>query len=267
MTAFDPMRVSVPSQEGLLPDDEARSLVESVKWYHSFKLRDGLETPGVSEFNAAAAADALGIPSDLTGLRALDIGAWDGPLTFELERRGAKAFALDIQDPTRVGFDVARRILGSDAIHYQGSVYQLPHNDLKDLDLVAFRGVYYHLKHPILAFERISAAMKVGGTLHFEGEGLLHYAEALGGERAKLDVAAILESGAPVCLIYPNRYKGANNWFVPTPACLKSCMQAAGFDVMEMNVYTSKEDPTAQRLYGYAYKVRENAELLEHPLY
>lgn len=265
--AVQPLGISSPVTQQAMSDDEARALVGSVGWYHSFELREGLTTPGVSEFHPAPSADALKIPKDLTGKRALDIGAWDGPLTFELERRGAQAFALDIQDPTQVGFDVARRVLGSNATHYQGSVYQLPHHELRDLDVVAFRGVFYHLKHPILAFERISAAMKVGGTLHFEGEALLRYAESLDQKKVKLDFASILTSGAPVCLIYPNQFKSGNNWFIPTPACLEACMIAAGFEVKEMNLYQPEEDPDAQRVYGYAVKVRNDAELREHPLY
>jgi hypothetical protein len=82
----------------------------------------------------------------LSGLRALDIGAWDGAITFELERRGGQAAALDIEDPAHVGLDTARRVLGSRAIHYQGRVYQLPTNELRELDLIVFRGVHYHLK-------------------------------------------------------------------------------------------------------------------------
>lgn len=216
---------------------------------------------------AKEALDSLSVPEDLLGERTLDVGAWDGPLTFEMERRGADAAALDIQDPERVGYATARRVMGMRAPHYRGSVYDLPTDDLRDLDRIIFRGVYYHLKHPILAFERLSMALRMGGSLHFEGEGLLKYAETLKGVPAKLHFKAILESNAPVCLIYPNAYKKANNWFVPTPAGLEACMIAAGLEVAEMHTYTSLRDQTAQRLYGRAVKVRENAEILEHPLY
>lgn len=261
------VRISRAPADAHLSDSQARDLVAGVKWYHRFELRPGLMTPGVSDFGAKAAADSLKIPADLHGKRVLDVGAWDGPLTFELERRGAEAFALDVQDPTRVGFDVARRVLGSRAVHYEGSVYQLPCEDLHDLDLIVARGVYYHLKHPILAFERLAAALKLGGTLHFEGEGLLNYAEDLDGKPVNIDFAALNKSNAPLCLVYPNSYKGASNWFIPSPAALRAFMQAAGLDVVEMNTWTSPGKPPGQRLYGYAAKVRETSELLEHPLY
>jgi tRNA (mo5U34)-methyltransferase len=37
----------------------------------------------------------LQISDDLTGKTVLDVGAWDGFFTFELERRGAKVTAVD----------------------------------------------------------------------------------------------------------------------------------------------------------------------------
>jgi len=136
---MQPVRISRAPSNVHLSDREARELVAATSWYHAFELRPNLRTPGSSEFNAKDAAGALKIPADLQGKRTLDVGAWDGPMTFEFERRGAQSSALDIQDPTRVGFDAARRILGSRATHYQGSAYQLPFEELHDLDLMVLR--------------------------------------------------------------------------------------------------------------------------------
>ena len=156
----------------------------------------------------------------------MDIGAWDGPLTFELERRGAYAVALDIQDPKRVGFDIARRILGSNAIHYQGSVYQLQFDEMRDLDLVVMRGVYYHLKYPLLAFECEATSLKMGGLLCVEGEAMLHYGENLNGKPAQIDIQGINSLDVSVCLTYSNEYKGAPNWFIPNPAAVTNWLKA-----------------------------------------
>lgn len=273
---FDP-----PPDDPALSDPECLELVGKTTWYHSFELRPGIVSPGQIAFDAVAVLDGLEVPGDLRGKRVLDIGAWDGPITFEMERRGADASALDIQDPTRVGFAVARRVMGSRAVHYQGSVYALPENELSELDHIVFRGVYYHLKHPLLAFERIAGALKMGGVLHFEGEGFLHYAETLGGEavigehpkprrfweRPTEDRSWLLkvaESDIPVCLSYPNHYKGASNWFVPNNACLRGWLEASGFEVLGINAWT--DEGSGQRLYGTARKVRDSLEI-EHPLY
>jgi len=246
-------------------DADARALVESVTWYHAFELRPGIVTPGSQAINPSAACDALGIPRDLNGKSALDVGAWDGALTFELERRGARSFALDIQDPKRVGFDIARRILRSNAVHYRGSVYQLPFDELRDLDVVVMRGVYYHLKYPLLGFECAAAALKLGGTLYFEGEGFSHYAETIDGRAVDFDVAKSELKNVPVCLAYPNSYKKASNWFIPSAAALAGWIAAAGMKVERMGCWTDGE--AGQRLYGNATKIDETSFKLEHPLY
>jgi tRNA (mo5U34)-methyltransferase len=258
------IQVSRAVREPRLSDAEARALVDETRWYHTFELRPGLWTKGESVMDAKPALDALGVPTDLSGMKCLDVGAWDGPLTFEMERRGAVAAALDVQDPKSVGYDTARRVTGSQSPHYQGSVYQLPFDELTNLDLVVFRGVYYHLKYPLLAFERLSAAMRCGGTLHFEGEGFISYAEDLNGQPVDKKLLGLAKSDVPVCLSYPNRYKRASNWSIPNAACLRSWLCSAGFEVNELHEFVKSG---AQRLYGYATKVREESSLLEHPIY
>ena len=92
-----------------------------------------------------------GVPGNLAGQEVLDIGAWDGPYTFEFERRGAKVTALDIQNPDRTGFNVSKKILKSNAMYICASVYELPHEFKNKFDIVFYSGVYYHLKNPLLA--------------------------------------------------------------------------------------------------------------------
>ena len=244
-------------------DDEARALVDAATWYHSFELRPGLVTKGTSKMNPAAALNALGVPEDLTGLKALDIGAWDGPLTFELERRGAEAHALDIQDPDRVGFNTAKRIIGSRATHTQASCMDLPLDDLKDFDIVLFRGVFYHLKGPPIAFEAIANSMKTGGMVYFAGEGLINYAQDLEGNRLDIDIRALNDTGVPIALSYPGRYRAGNSWFIPNIHCLRGWVESAGFEVVD--IWGTDEAAEGQRLAGSARKVRSARE--EHPIY
>jgi tRNA (mo5U34)-methyltransferase len=243
--------------------ETARSLQDQVSWYHRFESMPGLMTPGRSDMNAFHALNALGVQSDLTGLSAADIGAWDGPITFELERRGARAIAVDIQDPDRVGFNIAKKILESNAEHYRRSVYDLPTPELNNLDLIIFHGVFYHLRHPLLAFDRINSTLKPGGKMFFEGEAFLHYAEKLDGT-PQSDLEAFANSGIPLCLSYPNRYKGSENWFIPNIACFRSWMEATGFQIEHIETFT---DQGAQRLYGSAIKIREGNSLTEHAIY
>ncbi len=56
-------------------------------WYHAIDLGDGTVTPGW--FDLRPFVNHYGIPDDLNGMRALEIGTWDGFWAFEMERRGA----------------------------------------------------------------------------------------------------------------------------------------------------------------------------------
>jgi len=105
--------------------------------------------------------------------------------------------------------------------------------------------------------------LKIGGTLHFEGEGFISYAETLKGAPIDQNFATMIAAlDVPICLSYPNNYKKSSNWSVPNAACLKSWMQAAGFEVRALSAWTDG----GQRYYGWAEKVSEPRNL-EHPLY
>ena len=70
--------------------ERERKTVEDISWFHSVDLGDGVVTPGAKSPELLRAEfDSLGLPSDMTGLRVLDIGAWDGFFSFEAESRGA----------------------------------------------------------------------------------------------------------------------------------------------------------------------------------
>jgi tRNA (mo5U34)-methyltransferase len=92
-------------------EDAIRLMNSHLHWKHSFEIIPGVVTPGDWGFTNSASQldDIYGMPKDLTGLRALDIGALDGVHSFELERRGAQVTAIDIQSPDVTGFNIAKK--------------------------------------------------------------------------------------------------------------------------------------------------------------
>ena len=145
-----------------------------ISWYHTQELGPGVVTPGM--FDLRPYVERYGIPADLTGLRALDVGTFEGFWAFELERRGAEVVALDvdsIQDldwPPRLrpagdgrrgeGFEVAREALGSDVRRVGMSVYEATAEALGgEFDLVFCGSVLIHLRDPMLALERLAGAL------------------------------------------------------------------------------------------------------------
>src|ERR1039458_9351795 len=123
-------------------------------WYHSMELPDGRVIPGFQSLDVLRNRIAqFPVPADLRGKRALDIGAWDGWFTFELERRGARVMAVDSTAFER--FRVARDLLGSQAEYRIDDVCRLSPAKIGYFDIVMFLGVLYHLKHPMLALEKV----------------------------------------------------------------------------------------------------------------
>lgn len=221
--------------------DSINKKLNKVKWFLSFEIIPGVISPGLFVFDAENQASLLGIPKNLTGMRALDVGTWDGPMAFELEKRGAEVIALDIHNPNNTGFNIAKELKQSKVEYVQGSVYDLTKLLKGTFDLVTFLGVYYHLKSPILGFENISLILKTNGFLYFSGECFISYAETLTGESVN-NVEKFASSDIPIALAYPGIYKRQGNWYIPNIACIKSWMRSTGFDLEN---YSILSDPKA----------------------
>src|SRR5665213_3034664 len=130
--------------------------LESKGWWHSFELPDGRRIDGVNTVESLRKRiEVHTIPQDLSGARVLDIGAWDGWYSFEMERRGAQVLAIDCWDNPH--FHQIRAALKSRVEYRQMDVYELNPQTVGRFDIVLFMGVLYHLKHPLLGLEKVCA--------------------------------------------------------------------------------------------------------------
>ncbi|MDX6690421.1 MAG: tRNA (mo5U34)-methyltransferase [Solirubrobacteraceae bacterium] len=157
-----------------LADDAA-----ALDWYHTLNLGGGVETKGM--FDIRPFVRHYGLPDDLSGKRALDIGTWDGFWAFEMERRGADVVCLDLDDereldvpprrppqpfsdkPRGEGFKLARQALGSSVERVVRNVYDARAEELGQFDLVFCGSVLIHVRDQFLALERIAGLVKPGG--------------------------------------------------------------------------------------------------------
>jgi tRNA (mo5U34)-methyltransferase len=146
--------------------------VGSVSWYHTLELGDGIVTDGW--FDLRPYVNEYGLPERMDGMRALEVGTWDGFWAFEMERRGAEVVALDLDDERELdwpprrrpatfaatargeGFRVAREALGSKVERVVRSVYDATPEELGTFDLVFCGTVLIHLRDQLLALERIA---------------------------------------------------------------------------------------------------------------
>lgn len=189
-------------------------------WFHKLDLGHGIITPGWSD----PAIDKLpfyGLPEDCTGMRVLDIGCAEGFFTFEAERRGAaEVIAIDSFPDSVRRFTLARDALGFHSQAYLTNVYALSTKEFGTFDLVMYFGVSYHLRHPLLALERIfevSTGTLLMQTASFENAGL--------GDAAASEFHPFgIESGPPEA-----RQHDPTVFWVPNAACVDAMLAHVGF--------------------------------------
>lgn len=208
----------------------AQEMVDTVDpWYHRIEVAPGLVTPGVND--SQTVLRALDLPSDLSGLRVLDIGTRDGFFAFECESRGAEVTAIDYMEPEETGFPVAKELLGSSVEFSQQNVYGLDEETYGTFDLVLFLGVLYHLRDPMLALDRIWDVCR--GRLIVETQVIDEALLTSTGEfRGLGEIDPELEL-APLMQFYPGAALNDDPTCVwaPNQACLRAMLQEAGFTV------------------------------------
>jgi tRNA (mo5U34)-methyltransferase len=141
-------------------------------WYHTIELAPGEVTQGV--FDLRPYVHRYGLPERMDGVRALDVGTFDGFWAFEMERRGAEVVAIDLDwdrdfdwpairrpeefsdTPREVTFRLAKEALGSKVERHNMSVYEATPENLGTFDLVFCGSVLIHLRDQVLAMERIA---------------------------------------------------------------------------------------------------------------
>jgi tRNA (mo5U34)-methyltransferase len=196
--------------------------LDQTGWWHSFELPDGGEIIGVSTLASQKMRIAqFPIPEDLTGKRVLDIGTWDGWFALEMERRGAEVVAIDRFENPR--FREIHERMGSRIDYRQLSVYDLDPNRIGRFDIVLFLGVLYHLKHPLLALERVCSV----------AEDLVAVESFVLKDRHRPGLGV---EEFPLMEFYENDEFGGqfDNWVAPTVPCLLALCRTAGFAQVEL---------------------------------
>ena len=216
-----------------------RLIAEHGRWWHEIELAPGIVTPGDdSNRMKLPILDALGLPHDLRGKRALDVGCSDGYFSFELEKRGADVVAIDFVPETYTGFATARKILGSGVDYRMDNVYNLAPEGYGRFDVVLFLGVLYHLRKPLAALDAIRSVMPEGAQL-FVGTMLIdEYFLLPDGNTTTLDAVNPLLKNVPLWQAYPGDTLNGDftNCFAPNRRALEAALEEAQFRVDDVRI-------------------------------
>jgi tRNA (mo5U34)-methyltransferase len=216
----------------MLTSEDARARVAARPWFHSIEVGDGLVTPGrVPLEYLQELTRRMRWPERFDGLSVLDIGAWDGFYSFEAERRGAaRVVAYDLSPVDYFGFALARELRGSRTEYIQGSVYDLAPEVHGTFDVVLFCGVFYHLRYPLLALDRIWGVTRQ--YLLMETQVLDQAVVLPDRTQAPLErLGSGLKDLALFQFYRQDELAGDySNWFAPNRRALEDALWSAGFE-------------------------------------
>ena len=184
--------------------------------YHSLELNDGTIIPGIIPVpQLRARLDRYPLPEDLTGRRVLDIGAASGWNSFECERRGAEVVAIDCVEYEELR--AVKRLRDSKVEYAVIDIEELTPERFGFFDYVLFFGVFYHLRHPLLALENVCSVTRGVGFIE-------SYVidDAPDAARCHMEFYETDELGGQI-----------DNWCGPTTQCLMAMTRAAGFPRVE----------------------------------
>jgi hypothetical protein len=142
-------------------------------------------------------------------LRPSDVGR--GACWLPTAMRGAAA-AGGSKEP----FEFARRVLASNVEDLTIDVLELSPARVGRFDVALFLGVLYHMRHPLLALERVASVC-----------------DELLIVTTSVDMVSIER---PAAAFYPgdSLNRDPTNWWGPNPACVRALLNEVGFPDVEM---------------------------------
>ena len=197
------------------------------------------------------------VPEDLTGKRVLDIGCNAGFYSVEMKRRGgAHVYGVDHDVDYLAQAAFARDQLGlADVELGQLEVYDLDRLRGETFDLVLFLGVFYHLRHPLLALEKVASLVAPGGRLLFQTmeRGSPELAD-LADDYPIDEQDVFTQAGFPRMSFVEKSYAGdPTNWWIPNAAASAAMLRSVGLRILERpcsEVYLCEPDPASGRSPG-----------------
>jgi tRNA (mo5U34)-methyltransferase len=175
---------------------------------------------------------AQALPEDLSGCSVLDIGCNAGFYSQAMKRRNAaRVLGIDTDDRYLAQARFAAEVEGLDIEFRRMSIWQIAELHEK-FDLVLFMGVFYHLRHPLLALDLIHEHV---------ARDLLVFQSLERGSRDVLQPAADYDFSEPAPFNepgYPRMHfveqsysHDPTNWWIPNRACVEAMLRSAGFRI------------------------------------
>ena len=249
-------------------DEIGRRIEDLGPWFHNMELGGVATAPQhfLGDYpRVKFAGFAAALPKDLQGASVLDIGCNAGFYSLEMKRRGAgRVVGIDTDPKYLAQARFAAEVCGyPDICLRQLDVYDVAKLGER-FDLVIFMGVFYHLRHPLLALdlihEHVAADQLLFQSLQRGSEATPEFA----GDYPFTEEAVFDQPGWPKLHIVEASYCADwTNWFIPNAAGAQALLRASGFEIVdkiEQEVYLCRRRDLAPERGPYAaYPARNQA--------
>jgi tRNA (mo5U34)-methyltransferase len=235
---------------GLSREELSRDISRLGPWFHNLRLAGIATAPDhfLGDFPAVMWQSFCDeIPEDLAGKSVLDIGCNGGFYSIEMKRRGAaRVLGIDCDERYLDQARFAASVSGFDIEFRPLSVYDVGAIGER-FDIVLFMGVLYHLRHPLLALDRIHA--------HVARDLLIFQSMQRGGDAVGpiaenysfWETAPFERPDFPKMHFIEHRYADdPTNWWIPNRACTEAMLRSAGFEILKRRgseVYVCRHKP------------------------
>lgn len=225
------------STRELSQDAIRQRVAELGEWFHNLDLAGVQTAPGhfLGDYPRVKwKAFAHALPHDLRGKSVLDVGCNAGFYSIELKRRGAsRVVAVDSDSGYLAQGRFAAEVCGVDIEFRQMSVYEVGQLEER-FDIVLFLGVFYHLRHPLLALDLLHEHV-VKDLLVFQsmqrGSDAVDSVEP---DYPFTEHEVFERPGFPRMFFVEHSYsRDPTNWWVPNRACVEALLRAAAFDIVD----------------------------------
>lgn len=204
-------------------------------WFHNININGVWTAPNhfLGDFpNVKWKHIASAFPENLAGASVLDIGCNGGFYSIALKKRGAgRVLGIDVDDRYLNQARFAAETLGLDVEFQKCSVYdvdQIP----GQFDYVLFMGVFYHLRYPLFALDKI--IKKVAGKLFFQSMIRGSTEEKKWKENYEFwDMEPFQDPDFPCMYFIENRYAhDYTNWWIPNRGAVEAMLRSSGLEIV-----------------------------------
>jgi tRNA (mo5U34)-methyltransferase len=205
------------------------------EWFHNLDLNGVATAPNhfLGDYpNVKWKHIQSAIPQDLTGASVLDIGCNGGFYSIRMKQRGAaRVLGIDVDERYLKQARFAAKTLDLEIEFEERSVYEAD-SIAGQFDYVLFMGVFYHLRYPLFALDKV--IKKVAGRLVFQ-------TMIRGSEEARewntdyhfWNKQIFSDPRFPSMYFIEHCYAGdPTNWWIPNRAAAEAMLRSSGLELV-----------------------------------